>query len=66
MVDRLLGPIQSLGDTPRPAGSRKIRGQDEAWRIRIGPYRVVYDVYDDRSLVLIFKVDRRRESTYRL
>ena len=66
VMDRLSGPIQALGDTPRPAGSRKIRGQDEVWRIRIGPYRVIYDVYDERSLVLVLKVDRRRESTYRL
>ena len=66
VMDRLSGPIQALGDTPRPSGSRKIRDQDEVWRIRIGPYRVIYDVYDERSLVLVLKVDRRRESTYRL
>ena len=59
-------PIQALGGTPRPSGSRKIRGQDHAWRVRIGPYRIIYDVYDDRSLVLVLKVDRRPESTYRL
>lgn len=66
VINRLSGPIQALGDTPRPPGSRKIRGQDHTWRVRIGPYRVIYDVYDDRSLVLVLKVDRRRESTYRL
>ena len=66
VVDRLSGFIQDLGNTPRPLGSRKIRGQDHAWRARMGRYRVIYDVYDDRSLVLVLKVDRRRESTYRL
>ncbi len=66
VIGRLSGVIQSLADTPRPVNSRKIRGQDHAWRVRMGRYRIIYDVYDDRSLVLVLKVDLRRESTYRL
>ncbi len=50
---RLAVPIQALGE-------------DRTWRIRVGSYRVVYDVYDDRELVVVLKVSRRRESTYRL
>ena len=65
-IRRLSGVLQSLSSNPRPAGSRKIRGQDLAWRVRMGRYRVIYDVYDDRLLVLVLKVARRRESTYRL
>lgn len=61
---RLAGPVQALGDTPRPPGSRKVRGEQQTWRIRVGPFRVIYDVDDDRSLVVVFKVDRRRETTY--
>ena len=63
---RLAVPIRDLGEDPRPIGVRKLRGEDRAWRIRVGPYRVVYDVYDDRELVVVLKVGRRRESTYRL
>ena len=63
---RLATPIQSLAHTPRPPGVRKVQGQERTWRIRVGQYRVVYDVHDDRQLVVIVKVDRRRESTYRL
>ncbi len=63
---RLAVPIQALGDNPRPPGVRKIRGEDRAWRIRVGQYRVVYDIHDDRSMVVVLKVDRRRETTYRL
>ena len=63
---RLAAPIQALGQTPRPPGVRKLQGQDRTWRIRIGPYRVVYDIHDDQQLVVVLKVDRRRESTYRL
>ena len=62
---RLATPIQVLAENPRPAGVRKLRGEERTWRIRIGPYRVVYDVFDDRALVIILKVVRRTEATYR-
>lgn len=62
---RLAAPIQGLSDNPRPLGVRKVRGEERTWRIRVGPYRIVYDVYDDQQLVVILKADRRRESTYR-
>ena len=62
---RLAAPIQSLAAIPRPAGVRKIRGSEQTWRIRVGPYRVVYDILDDQSLVVVLRVARRNESTYR-
>ena len=63
---RLAAPIQALAQSPRPPGVRKVQGQERTWRIRIGRYRVIYDLYDDQSLVVVLKVDRRQESTYRL
>lgn len=64
VLARLGGPIRALGEDPRPPGCRKLQGERQTWRIRVGPFRVIYDVYDDRSLVLVLKVDRRRETTY--
>ena len=61
---RLAGPIKELSRNPRPVGSRKLRGSPQTWRIRIGPYRVVYDIHTDRSLIVVLKVVRRSESTY--
>ncbi|MDP2953841.1 MAG: type II toxin-antitoxin system RelE/ParE family toxin [Chloroflexota bacterium] len=62
---RLATPIQALAENPRPTGVRKLRGEEGTWRIRIGPYRVVYDIHDERALVVILKVARRSETTYR-
>lgn len=64
-LERLAGPVRALGETPRPPGSLKVRGERQTWRIRVGPFRVIYDVDDDRSLIVVLKVDRRRETTYR-
>ena len=63
--ERLRNAVRSLADEPRPPGVRKIRGADKAYRIRVGNYRVVYDVYDSDDLVLILQVARRSETTYR-
>ena len=62
---RLEPTIEALGDAPRPSGVRKIRGQVHAWRIRIGPFRVIYDIDDELALVVVLRVIRRTELTYR-
>lgn len=63
--ERLRLAIRGLAGEPRPAGVRKLRGEERTWRIRVGPYRVVYDIHDERAMVIILKVARRNETTYR-
>ncbi len=63
--ERLRNAVRGLAEEPRPQGVRKIRGAEKAYRIRVGNYRVVYDVYDSDNLVLILQVARRSETTYR-
>lgn len=63
--ERLRVAIRDLANEPRPHGVRKIQGTERAHRIRVGSYRVVYEVYDNENLVLILQVVRRTESTYR-
>lgn len=57
---RLLDAIETLGDDPRPHGARKLVGYDDAWRIRVGDYRVLYEVFDEAVVVTVFKVGHRR------
>ena len=63
--ERLRDAVKSLAEEPRPHGVRKIKGVERAYRIRMGNYRVVYEVYDNDNLVLILQVARRSETTYR-
>ncbi|MBI2165181.1 MAG: type II toxin-antitoxin system RelE/ParE family toxin [Chloroflexi bacterium] len=62
--ERLRIAIRGLAREPRPQGVTKLRGAEGAYRIRVGPYRVVYDIHDDRALVVILKVVRRSETIY--
>ena len=64
-LERLRTAIRSLADNPRPPGVRRIKGAETAYQIRVGDYRVVYEIYDEESLVLILKVAWRTETTYR-
>ena len=57
--------IRSLVDNPRPHGVRKIEGVERSYRIRVGDYRVVYEIHDKGSLVLILQVARRTETAHR-
>ena len=61
---RVRGPILALALDPRPHGAVKLAGTD-FWRLRVGELRIVYLVDDAARLVVILKVARRSESTYR-
>ncbi len=61
---RLRGPILALAIDPRPPGATKLAGTD-FWRLRVGDLRIVYVIDDADDLVVILKVARRSESTYR-
>jgi mRNA interferase RelE/StbE len=54
--------IRALAETPRPPGCRKLTGSDSDWRIRIGEYRVIYEIDDAGKTVRIFRVRHRREA----
>jgi len=56
--------ILALAIAPRPPGVARVTGS-EYWRIRVGELRVIYLVDDDAAMVVILKVARRGESTYR-
>ena len=58
---RVLRAIQPLATEPIPPGSRKIRGYDDVFRIRVGNYRILYRVAGRRLLIIILKIGHRRE-----
>jgi mRNA interferase RelE/StbE len=61
---RLRRPVFSLAFQPRPPGAAQVVGSSR-WRIRIGDLRVVYEIDDPKRMVIVTKIARRSESTYR-
>jgi mRNA interferase RelE/StbE len=61
---RIIENIRQLAQNPRPPGCKKLSGRP-AWRIRVGDYRVIYEIHDEQLLVLVVTIGHRREA-YRL
>ena len=61
-VQRIFPGIESLAKEPRPKGCRKLRGERDVWRIRVGDYRVIYAVHHDRRAVDIIAVRHRSDA----
>ena len=59
-VRRILQRIRALASNPRPPGCEKLSGL-ERYRVRQGVYRIVYEIEDDRLIVLVVKVGHRRD-----
>jgi mRNA interferase RelE/StbE len=62
--ERVIVAIQRLAKNPRPTGCRKLAGADNDWRIRVGDYRVIYEIVDDIRVVRVNRV-RHRGEVYR-
>lgn len=58
--ERLSGRIETLAKVPRPPDVKKLRGR-EAWQIRVGDYRVIYEIHDRILRVIVINVGHRRE-----
>ncbi|EEI17486.1 type II toxin-antitoxin system RelE family toxin [Corynebacterium lipophiloflavum] len=58
---RLLDAIESLASDPCPPGSIQLKGGSGEFRIRVGDYRVVYDIHHEELVVLVLRVGHRRE-----
>jgi mRNA interferase RelE/StbE len=59
--DRVIAAIQALANNPRPPGCRKLAGSKNDWRIRVGDYRVIYEIADQIRIVRVNRVRHRRE-----
>ena len=58
---RLAPKIDALKLNPRPRGVKSLEGPDGILRLRAGDYPVLYQVLDDRLVVLLVKIGHRRE-----
>jgi mRNA interferase RelE/StbE len=59
-AERIRRAIDDLAEDPRPRGSLRLRGK-EGRRIRVGEYRIVYEVDDDQLIITILQVGHRRD-----
>lgn len=59
---RIDGAILALAKTPRPRGVKRLQGQPDLYRVRVGDYRILYAIRDNRLLVLVVRIAHRRDA----
>jgi len=60
--ERVIAALRGLARNPRPPGSRKLAGTKSDWRIRVGEYRVVYEIADVIRIVRVHRIRHRGEA----
>lgn len=63
-IPKIVAAIESLEAEPRPVGYKKLVGTQHTYRIRVGDYRIIYDIQDDVLVVLVIRI-RHRKDVYR-
>jgi mRNA interferase RelE/StbE len=59
--DQVVSRVAALAKNPRPPGCRKLSGSENDWRIRVGDYRVIYEIADVVRVVRVYRIRHRRE-----
>ncbi|MDZ8070033.1 MAG: type II toxin-antitoxin system RelE/ParE family toxin [Nostoc sp. DedQUE08] len=60
LQERIQIKIDDLATEPRPNKVKKLKGKENAYRIRVGDYRVIYDIFDDILMVNVVEVGHRK------
>jgi mRNA interferase RelE/StbE len=61
MTSRILEKIKGLAIEPRPSGIVKLKNSEQEYRLRVGDYRVRYEIDDVKQTILILQCKHRRE-----
>ena len=61
LLSRLEKVILGFYDEPRPYNSKKLSGGGSRWRIRMGDYRILYEIDDSRKSVKVYRIAHRKE-----
>jgi mRNA interferase RelE/StbE len=59
--DRVAARVDSLALDPRPHGVEKLAGADNLYRVRVGDFRIVYEIHDKRLIVLVLRIADRKD-----
>lgn len=61
LYKRVHRAIDNLQEEPRPAGCKKLAGSSNRYRIRVGDYRIIYEIEDSAVRVLVLAIENRRD-----
>ena len=60
VAGRVLARLRALESDPRPSDVKKLKGR-QAWRIRVGDHRILYEIHDRELVIIVVTIGHRRE-----
>lgn len=61
MIPRVVTVINELAENPRPQGVKKLAGFERTYRIRVGDYRILYDIFEKKLIIEIIRIRHRKD-----
>ncbi len=61
VIKAVVKNIKQLSDNPRPANCKKLKGLKNFWRIRVGNYRIVYEIIDSSRRINVYRIKHRKD-----
>jgi mRNA interferase RelE/StbE len=61
MIPRFVTVINGLAENPRPQGVKKLVGFERTYRIRVGDYRILYDIFEKKLIIEIIRIRHRKD-----
>lgn len=62
IIEKVAVAVENLANDPRPRGARKLVSSDITYRLRVGDYRIVYDIFEKKLIVEIIRVRHRKDA----
>ena len=59
---KVISVLKQVAEDPRPSGIKKLKGYEKTYRVRVGDYRVIYEIKDRELVVLVLSVSHRKDS----
>ncbi|MFQ5881866.1 MAG: type II toxin-antitoxin system RelE/ParE family toxin [Candidatus Methylomirabilales bacterium] len=60
--EQVIRALDILRSQPRPVGVKKLAGGTNEWRLRVGDYRILYEINDKKRYVRVFRIAHRRDA----
>jgi mRNA interferase RelE/StbE len=61
LTERIERTIDALAADPRPPGVKKMQGAANLWRVRVGDYRIVYEIHDRKIVIVVLRIAHRKD-----
>lgn len=58
---RIISRLRALAENPRPDGVKKLQGEESVYRVRERDYRIIYEIFDKKLLIVVLKVGHQRD-----